>query len=90
MTKAELVAKIAEDADLTQSQATKALNSFLESVKEAIQTDGSVAIAGLGSFSIVERAARRGINPKTREPILIQATKSVKFRPAKALKDSVN
>jgi DNA-binding protein HU-beta len=90
MTKAELVAKIAEDAGLTQTQASKALNSLIDTLGFEVNTNGSLAIAGLGVFSVVTRSARPGINPRTKEPITIPATKNVKFKPAKALKDLVN
>ncbi|MDR1487340.1 MAG: HU family DNA-binding protein [Deltaproteobacteria bacterium] len=90
MTKAELVAKIAEDTNLTQSQAAKALNSLLETILDEIKNTGNITLAGLGSFNLVNRAARAGFNPKTREPLRIPASKSVRFRPAKGLKESIN
>jgi DNA-binding protein HU-beta len=90
MTKAELVAKIAEDTELTQSQATKALNSLIATMVDEIKDTGTIALAGLGSFTLVNRAERAGFNPKTKEPLRIPASKSVRFRPAKALKDIVN
>ncbi|MDR3204555.1 MAG: HU family DNA-binding protein [Deltaproteobacteria bacterium] len=90
MTKAELVAKIAEDTDLTQAQATKALNSLLATMIEEIKDSGSINLAGLGSFTLITRAARTGFNPKTKEPLKIPASKSVKFKCSKTLKDSVN
>ncbi|MDR2386768.1 MAG: HU family DNA-binding protein [Deltaproteobacteria bacterium] len=90
MTKAELVAKLAEDTELTQAQATKAINGLIAILGDEIRTSGTISLAGLGSFTLVERAARRGFNPKTKEPIKIAASKTVKFRVAKALKDSIN
>lgn len=90
MTKAELVAKIAEEADLTQVQATKALNTFIAVVSEEVKENTSISVAGLGSFTLVQRAARQGFNPKTKEPIQIAPSKTVKFRLAKALKDFIN
>jgi DNA-binding protein HU-beta len=90
MTKAELVARLAEDNVITQAQATKILNSLLEIIADEIKVNGGITLAGFGSFSKVERAERTGFNPKTKEPLTIPATTTVKFRVAKALKDSVN
>jgi DNA-binding protein HU-beta len=90
MTKAELVAKIAQDTELTQAQATKALNSLLATIVEEISDNGGITLAGLGSFTLVTRAERAGFNPKTKEPLRIPESKTVKFKCAKALKDSVN
>jgi DNA-binding protein HU-beta len=90
MTKAELVARLAEDTELTQAVASKALNSLLVVLAEEIKNSGGITLSGLGSFVVVERAARKGFNPKTKEPIRIPASKTVKFRVAKALKDSIN
>ncbi|MDR1656190.1 MAG: HU family DNA-binding protein [Deltaproteobacteria bacterium] len=90
MTKAELVAKIAEESDLTQAQATKALNSLLATVVSEINESGSIALSGFGSFTKVTRAERAGFNPKTKEPLRIPSSNTVKFKCAKALKDTVN
>jgi DNA-binding protein HU-beta len=90
MTKAELVARIAEEAQISQVQASKALQSFINTIYDEIKGPGSINIAGLGSFTISKRAARSGINPRTREPIKIPASNNVKFKCAKALKDSIN
>jgi DNA-binding protein HU-beta len=90
MTKAELVAKIAEDAQISQAQANKALASFISTVCKEIKDSGSISIAGLGSFNISKRAARTGINPRTRESIQIPASNSVRFKCAKALKELIN
>ncbi|MDR1050187.1 MAG: HU family DNA-binding protein [Deltaproteobacteria bacterium] len=90
MTKAELVAKLAEDNDITQAQAAKILNSLLDIIATEIKESGAINLAGFGSFSKAERAARNGFNPKTKAPLRIPASNTVKFRVAKALKDSVN
>lgn len=90
MTKAELVAKIAQDSQLTQAQAAKALNSLLSTIVDEIKESGSIALAGLGSFTLVNRAERAGFNPKTKEPLRIPPSKTVKFKCAKALKETVN
>jgi DNA-binding protein HU-beta len=87
MTKAELVAKIAGKANLTQAQASNALNGFIEIVSDEIAENGSLALSGFGTFTAAERAARQGVNPRTKEIINIPATKTVKFKCAQALKN---
>ncbi|MDR2340149.1 MAG: HU family DNA-binding protein [Deltaproteobacteria bacterium] len=90
MTKAELVAKIAEEAHINQAQAGKALQSFIATVSEEVRGSGSITIAGLGTFAVSKRQARSGINPRTKEPIKIPASNTVRFKCAKALKDLLN
>ncbi|MDR1871341.1 MAG: HU family DNA-binding protein [Deltaproteobacteria bacterium] len=90
MTKAELVAKIATEAKLTQAQSSRALNSLIESLASEIHDAGTMTLSGLGTFTVVSRAARSGVNPRTKEVINIPATNTVRFRCAKALKDLVN
>ncbi|MDR2366724.1 MAG: HU family DNA-binding protein [Deltaproteobacteria bacterium] len=90
MTKAELVARLAEDTEMTQIQAAKALNGLIAVMAEEIKDTGGISITGLGSFTLVQRAARQGFNPKTKQPIQIAASKSVRFRVSKTLKDSLN
>ena len=87
MTKAELVAKIAEDAELTKVQAEKALNSFIAVTTAALKADDKVALLGFGTFSAVTRAARTGRNPQTGKALKIAAKTNGKFAPGKALKD---
>lgn len=89
MTKAELVAKIKEKAGLpTNVMAESALDAVIASVREALAAGESVTFTGFGSFKVVERAARKGRNPRTGEMIAIPAGKVVKFTPGKGLKDS--
>jgi DNA-binding protein HU-beta len=90
MTKAELVARIAEEAQINQAQAGKALQSFIATVSEQVKDSGSISISGLGTFAISRRQARSGINPRTKEPIKIPASNTVRFKCAKALKDALN
>ncbi len=87
MTKAELVAKIAEGAELTKVQAEKALNSFIVATTAALKAGDKVTLVGFGTFSAVNRAARIGRNPQTGQELKIAAKTSGKFSPAKALKD---
>lgn len=87
MTKAELVAKIAEGAELTKVQAEKALNTFIATTTAAVKAGDKVALVGFGTFSAVTRAARTGRNPQTGKELKIAAKTNGKFTPGKALKD---
>ena len=89
MTKAELIAEIASKANLSKADTEKSLNSFVEVAKKTLKKEGKLALAGFGSFEVAKRKARKGRNPQTGEPINIKARKVVKFRPGKALKDSM-
>ena len=90
MTKAELVEKMAKDAGISKAAAAAALGSFVTSVTKALKKkDGKVTLVGFGTFSKTRRKARKGRNPQTGEPIKIKASKSVKFKAGKKLKDSI-
>ena len=90
MTKAELVEKAAKDAKVSKVAAAAALNSFIEGVTKALKKkNGKVTLVGFGTFSKVRRKARKGRNPQTGEPLKIPAKKALKFRIAKAAKDSI-
>lgn len=90
MNKSELVDAIASSAGLTKEQAAKAVNAFTESVQGALQRGDDVVLVGFGTFSVKERSARTGRNPKTGEPIEIAASKVPSFKAGKGLKDAVN
>ncbi len=85
MNKSDLINKMSDDAGITKSQATAALNSFIDAVGAALAADDKVALVGFGTFSVSERAARDGRNPKTGEALTIAAKKSAKFKPGKEL-----
>ena len=89
MTKAELVGKIAAKANITKASAERSLNSFLDAVKDALTKDGKLTLTGFGAFAVETRKARKGHNPRTGAEIRIPASKVVKFRPGKNLKDAV-
>ena len=90
MTKAELIEQMAEDAEITKVQASKALNSFMENVIATLKKkDGKVTLVGFGTFSKIRRKARKGRNPRTGEPIKIKASNVVKFKPGKKLREAV-
>ena len=90
MNKQELVASIAEKAGMTKADAARALDATVAAVTEALRQDETVTLVGFGSFYVGERAARTGRNPRTGEPVEIAASTTVAFKPAKALKDSLN
>lgn len=89
MTKAELVSKMAEKANISKANAEKALNAFLETVKEALAQGDKISLVGFGTFSVAERSSREGRNPKTGEKLTIPACKVVKFKPGNMLRDAV-
>ena len=89
MTKVELIAKVAADADMTKKEAEKSLNAALAAVAGALQEGEKVALSGFGTFEVKERAEHTGINPRTKETITIAASHTVAFKAAKALKDSL-
>jgi DNA-binding protein HU-beta len=89
MTKAELIAQVAGEAQVRKVDAEKAINSLIRIVSETLKSQGRLALAGFGTFAVSERKAREGRNPQTGKPIKIPATKVVKFKPGKQLKDMV-
>ena len=89
MTKAELIAAVAGEAQVRKADAEKAINSLIRTISETLKKKGRLALAGFGTFSVTRRKAREGRNPQTGKPIKIPATKVVKFKPGKQLKDMV-
>ena len=87
MTKKELVAYVAEKANLSKKDAEIAVNSVFDGITEALKTDGKIQLVGFGSFEVKERAARMGKNPATGETIA--AGKAPSFKAGKALKDTI-
>lgn len=85
MNKAELVAKIAEDAGITKTQANATLDSFVEAVTKTLKGGGKVTLVGFGTFSVSKRAARTGRNPQTGAAIKIKAKKVARFKAGKEL-----
>jgi DNA-binding protein HU-beta len=88
--KTELIAYIATSADISKASAERALDAMMEAVTTTLQKNDSVTLVGFGSFSVGERAARTGRNPRTKEAIKIDAARVPKFKAGKALKDAVN
>ena len=85
MNKAELIAKVADDAGITKTQANAALDSFVEAVTKTLKGGGKVTLVGFGTFSVSKRAARNGRNPQTGAVIKIKARKVAKFTLLKKL-----
>lgn len=89
MTKSELVAKVAERAGVTKKDADAVLSAFTEVMIESVNEGDKTTVPGFGTFELVEKAARTGINPVTKEKIQIKASRNMKFRPSKAVKDAL-
>jgi DNA-binding protein HU-beta len=83
------VALLLRKSNLTKADAEKALNSFVEITKDTLKKEGRLALAGFGSFIVSERKERQGRNPQTGETMTIKASKTVRFRAGKALKESL-
>lgn len=90
MNKNELIAAIAEEADLTKAKATEAVDAFIKIVSDAMASGDEVRLVGFGTFGVVTRKATTGRNPRNGQVIQIAASQQPKFRPGKALKDEVN
>ncbi|MDE6332507.1 MAG: HU family DNA-binding protein, partial [Muribaculaceae bacterium] len=80
MNKTELVNAIAEKANLSKADAKNALDATLNAISEALAANDKVALIGFGTFAIAEKAERPGLNPRTKEKIVIPARKTVKFK----------
>ena len=85
MNKAELIDAIAQKANLTKVAAKSALDAFTEVVGKTLKKGDKVALVGFGTFSVSQRSARTGRNPRTGEPIKIKAKKVAKFKPGSEL-----
>lgn len=91
LNKAELISSVSEKSGMSKKDCEKFLSAFLESVEETLVNGEKVQLVGFGSFEVRDRAARKGINPQTREEITIEATRVPVFRAGKALKEkSIN
>lgn len=80
MNKTEFINAVAEKSGLSKVDAKKAVEAFVETESSELKEGGKVALLGFGSFSVAEKSARKGVNPKTKQPIEIPARKSVKFK----------
>jgi DNA-binding protein HU-beta len=89
MNKADLISKLAEDAQITKEQAKLALDSFVDAVTSTLKEGGKVTLVGFGTFSVTERASRNGRNPQTGAEIKIEAKKVAKFKAGKELSETI-
>ena len=90
MNNTELIAAMAEKSGLSKKDSEKALGAFMDTVVDALKDGDKVALVGFGTFDVRERAARTGLNPRTKEPIEIAASKAPAFKAGKAFKDELN
>ena len=90
MNKAELIDAVAEGADISKADATRAVDAVVDQITNALKGGDQVTLIGFGTFAVKDRAARTGRNPRTGEPIDIPASKVPGFKAGKALKDAVN
>lgn len=89
MTKAELISAVAEKSGLTKKDSDKAVSAVIEAITDALVNGDKVSLVGFGIFEVKNRAARKGINPRTKEPMPIPASKLPSFKAGKALKEAV-
>ena len=90
MNKTELIAAMAEKSELTKKDTGAALEAFTAAVEDALKAGDKVQLVGFGTFEVKNRAARTGINPQTKKPVKIAASKAPAFKTGKALKDALN
>ena len=90
MNKNELISKVSDDTGLSKTDSAKAVDSIFDSITSELKSGGDVRIVGFGTFSVANRAATTGRNPRTGETIQIKASKQPKFKAGSPLKDAVN
>lgn len=90
VTKADLITDMANGGGITKAQADLALQALTKSIKQALSKGNKVTLVGFGTFLVAKRAARSGVNPQTKKKITIPASRAVKFKAGKAMKDAVN
>ncbi|MGV6852258.1 MAG: HU family DNA-binding protein [bacterium] len=90
MNKTDLVNAVADAADLSKADSARAVDAVVEAITGAMKAGDQVSLIGFGTFSVKDRAARQGRNPRTGETIQIKASKNPSFKAGKALKDAVN
>lgn len=89
MTKAELVKAVVAKTGLPKGDTEKTISGVIDVITETLAKGDSIQLVGFGTFEVRDRAARKGINPRTKEPIDIEATKVPAFKAGRALKDAV-
>jgi len=89
MNRSDVIAKMATDAGISKAAAERALNALVDGIAGALRGDDKVSLVGFGTFSVSNRAARTGRNPRTGATIQIPASKVPRFKPGKGLKDAI-
>ena len=89
MNKTELIAAVAEKTGMSKKAADAAVTAALNAITEGMQAEGKVQLVGFGTFEVKQRAARTGLNPRTKQPVEIAASKVPTFKAGKALKDAI-
>ena len=89
MNKTELIATVAEKAELSKKDSEKAVAAVFDAITESLKAGDKVALVGFGTFDVKDRPERTGKNPRTGEPVAIAATRVPTFKAGKALKDAV-
>jgi DNA-binding protein HU-beta len=90
MNKSQLVEAVASDSGLTKTDSARAIDSLLDTVTRTLKKGDEVSITGFGKFSVVQRAARQGVNPRTGERVKIKASKAPKFSAGATLKQAIS
>lgn len=90
MNKGDLVGAVADDAGISKGQAQDAVDSVLSNIEGILKSGGKITLVGFGTFSVSDRSARQGRNPRTGAPISIPARRVARFSAGKALKDAIN
>jgi len=90
MNKLQLIDVVASELNISKKEASSAVECIFGTIKECLKKNEEINIGGFGAFKVKQRAARKGINPKTGERIDIKASNAASFRPSKALKDYIN
>jgi DNA-binding protein HU-beta len=88
--KTDLIERVAQSADLPRASATRAVEALFDAIADALKNGEPVTLTGFGTFTIAERSARNGRNPRTGEPIAIAASRNPRFKAGKGLKDALN
>lgn len=89
MNRKDLITKLTKEVGITTKQATLALNSMIEGMKEALKKGERVTLSGFGSFEVKERNPRKGRNPKTGEEVAIPKKKRLKFNPSRSFREAI-
>ena len=90
MTKADMIAKVSKDADISKAAAKTAIESFVDMARKEVKVGRPFRVAGLGTFSLKKSKARKGVNPSTGEPIKIKAKKRMVFKAGAQVKSLLN